>query len=97
MNEKLIGQMNGEEFETLVDRFIETQSSEDAPLPGETFFEMWADVEDTRRPIDIQGMIIDDRLVLLPPARADVPVTVHENEITISGRVIRVHLVPARA
>ncbi|MBC8254762.1 MAG: hypothetical protein H8E35_12160 [Ardenticatenia bacterium] len=96
MSEKLLGQMNGEEFEALVDKFIESQGK-DIPLPGETFFEMWADVEDTGRPIDIQGMIVDDRLVFLPPARADVSLIVRENEIAVGGSVIRVHLVPARA
>jgi hypothetical protein len=87
--------MSNDEFDALVDRFIETQSSEEAPLPGETFFEMWADIEDAREPIDIQGMVVDDRLILLPPVHTDVPLTVRENEIAIGGQVIRVHLVSA--
>jgi len=93
MKEKLIGQMDGEEFDSLLERFIETQSGPDEPLPSEVFFDLWADIEEGRVPIEINGMVVEGRLVLLPPASASVPVTVSENEIVLGDQVIKIRLV----
>lgn len=93
MKEKLVGQMDGEEFDSLLERFIETQSGPDEPLPGEVFFDLWADIEEGRAPIEINGVVVEGRLVLLPPASASVPVTVSENEIVLGDQVIKIRLV----
>lgn len=93
MSEKRVGEMDDKDFMELVHNFIETQSGSDDPLPGETFFELWAEIERERKPVEIQGMIVEGKLVFLPPAHADVPLFVRENEIAIGGHVVRVNLV----
>ena len=45
MIEKHVGAMKYDEFMKLIDNFIETQSSSDDPLPAETFFDLWAEIE----------------------------------------------------
>lgn len=95
MISELIGQMPGEEFDALLDGFIE--SGRDDPLPAEAFVELWADIEDARKPVEIEGMIVKGKLVFLPPAHADVPLVVRENEIAIGGQVIRIRLAPTGA
>lgn len=95
MNDKVIGQMSEEEFNALIERFIETQSDKDDPLPGEVFFDLWAEIEAAREPIAIKGMVVEGKLVFLPPVGTSAPLIVHDNEIAVGGHIVRVELVPA--
>jgi len=42
MNKAIVGQMDTDEFEAMVETFIEHRSGEDDRLPAQTFFEVLA-------------------------------------------------------
>ncbi len=80
-----------EEVEALFDNWA-GRTFED--IPSDTFFATLEDIETQRLPqcIDMEGEIVEDKLVFTPPKDVPLPFTVRDNEIILGDYTIRVHL-----
>lgn len=89
MTEKLIGEMDDEEFEQMVNAFIDRPVGPDDPIPAELVFAMLDEAERPERALDLESTIVGDRLVLSTPPGVTVPANVREIEVNLPGvRVI---------
>jgi hypothetical protein len=80
-----------EEIEKLFDAWA-GRDFED--IPTDTFFAALEEIGVHRplRHIEMEGEIVDDRLVFTPPDGVPLPFTVHDNEIILGDYTIRVRL-----
>ena len=79
MNKAIVGQMDTDEFEAMVETFIEHRSGEDDRLPAQTFFELLA-----KRQIDIAPVEIHIAWLEVGPvvtASPDAPLTIEGHRI----------------
>ena len=53
MNKAIVGQMDTDKFEAMVETFIEHRSGEDDRLPAQTFFELLARRQMAMAPVEI--------------------------------------------
>jgi hypothetical protein len=68
MSEQRLEDLNGEEFEKLVEAFVERDGPDSADLPMDMFFELWAQIEEKRegeRPSNWKGKWLATSLVSL--------------------------------
>jgi hypothetical protein len=79
---KLLGQMDANEFETLLDAFIERRSGEEDRLPAQTFFELLAEQEKSLEPVDLHITFSESGPIITAPS--DAP-------LTNDGHRIRLH------
>lgn len=92
MNEqRTIESIPAEEFERIVDRFIEQAAAWDGTLPAETFFEAWDELASEEAPLEVQAVIVDNELLLeTPPAS---PLTARGSHILLEdGRELVIRL-----
>ncbi len=68
--QRMIGNIPAEEFEQIVDRFIEQTTAWDGALPMEDFFEAWEVLADEDTPLEVQAVIVDNELLLDPPGES---------------------------
>ena len=94
MSEKAITDMNYEEFESLIDDYIERSSHESGEMPASTFFELLFEnmAERVTETIELEGEIVNNQLVLRLPMEKETAVQVKDNEILVGDRRIVVKL-----
>lgn len=80
MDQRVIGQMESDEFETLIEGFVEHRSGEEDRLPAQTFFELLAERVRGGEPVEIQISWLETGPVITAPP--DAP-------LVIEGRHIR--------
>ena len=82
MKDKTLEQLTDEEFETVIENFIEQEAEGTDEMEVSTFFQLWNEIEKKRvKPtIEVEGNIVEGRLVLSLSQQA-LNVSVNENEI----------------
>jgi hypothetical protein len=102
ISEKQITEIEGEEFEAIIEAYIERESQSmgqnmgeiDAPLFYEALEEIFAAEPET---VELEGHIVGSHLQLHPAAH-DVPgVRVHDNEIMVNNIRFVIHLTPVES
>ena len=95
MNEKLITDMSIEEFDVIIERFIERETKDsgelDAPLFYEALQEMFV-VDSAEDEIEVEGEIVDNQLVLNLPKDFESTERMRDIAILVGGRRIAVKL-----
>ena len=79
--QRTIENIPAEEFEQIVDRFIEQAAAWDGALPIEDFFEAWEVLADEDAPLEVQAMIVDNELLLETPPES--PLTARGSHILL--------------
>jgi len=94
MVEKSLTEMSYDEFQVLIDGYIERSSRETGEMPASTFFELLFErlAARARRTIEVTGRIVDRELVLSLPGPESVPVQVQGNQIFVGDQRIVVRL-----
>ena len=94
MVEKLLNEMSYDEFQVLIDGFIERSSQQTGEMPASVFFELLFERLAARahRTIEITGRIVDRELVLSLPGPESTPVQVQGNQIFVGDQRIVVRL-----
>lgn len=54
MDTPVVGHMDADKFEAMVEHFIEQRSGEDDRLPAQTFFELLAERETMTEPVEVR-------------------------------------------
>jgi phage terminase small subunit len=95
MDEKLITDMSTEEFDAVIDAYIERETKDmgelDAPLFYDALRGMLAtDAEDDT--VEVEGEIVDNQLVLKLPADFDQIEQMQDIAILVGGRRITIRL-----
>ena len=94
MSEKAIADMNYDEFESLIDNYIERSSHEFGEMPASAFFELLFETmaERVTETIELEGEIVNNQLVLRLPLERETAIQVRDNEILVGDRRIIVKL-----
>ncbi len=94
MTEHPITDMNFDDFESLLDGYIERSSQEFSEMPASSFFELLFDrmAERAAGTIELEGEIVNNQLVLRLPMEKETAVYVKGNEIVIGDQRIVVKL-----
>lgn len=94
MSEKAITELDYEGFKSIIDSFIERSSHEFGEMPASPFFELLFEkmAERVTETIEVEGKIMNNRLVLKLPADMETAVQVKDNEILVGDRRIVVRL-----
>ena len=79
MDKPVIGQMDTDEFEAMIENFIEHRSGEDDRLPAQTFFELLAEREATTEPVEVRVTWSERGPEI--SASPDAPLTIEGNRI----------------
>ena len=96
MNKAIVGHMDADEFEAMIETFIEHRSGEDDRLPAQTFFELLAERQLATEPVEVRIAWLETGPVVLlldePTRGVDVAVK-HEiyelmNRWTGEGRAV---------
>jgi len=89
--QRTIENIPAEEFEQIVDRFIEQAAAWDGALPAETFFEAWDVLTDEESPLEVQAVIVGNELLLETPPES--PLTARGSRILLEdGRELVIRL-----
>jgi len=93
---ELLKDHSHEEIEKLFDAWAERDLED---IPTDTFFAALEEIGTHRPPqrVEMEGEIVGDRLVFIPPENVPLPFTVHDNEIILGDYTILVHLKGERA
>lgn len=97
--DKLITEMSSEEFNTVIDRYLERQKEETNDLPAEVFFEALqnifsAEAQNVEETIVLDGQVVGSQLELsLPVVEPREYVMVRDNEILVDNLRLVIHLV----
>jgi hypothetical protein len=90
MDKPVVGRMDTDEFEAMIETFIEHRSSEDDRLPAQTFFELLAKRQATIEPVEIHIAWLEAGPVIT--ASPDAPLTVEGHRIRFNdGRELVLH------
>lgn len=94
MSEKRLKIMDFDKFQSIADGFIDRSSQEFGEMPASSFFELLFDrmAERVSETVEVEGEIVNNRLVLKLPVNAETAVQVKDNEILIGDRRIVVKL-----
>ena len=94
MSEKRLKIMDFDKFQSIADGFIDCSSQEFGEMPASSFFELLFDrmAERVSETVEVEGEIVNNRLVLKLPVNAETAVQVKDNEILIGDRRIVVKL-----
>ncbi len=92
-----IESISAEEWEQLVDEFIEREAEGFDELPANTFFEAWAAIEKMEPVlVPVQIRVRDGQVSLIAPP--DIGLQAEENQLRLEdGRVLVFTLEPAQA
>lgn len=92
--EKVLTDMDYNEFQALIDRYIERSSQESGEMPASSFLALLFEKAAQRvaETIEVEGRIVDGQLVLNLPARREVPIQAHGNQILVGDLRIVVTL-----
>lgn len=80
MNKAIVGHMDADKFEAMIEDFIEQRSGEDDRLPAQTFFELLAERQIATEPVEVHVAWLETEPVIT--ASPDAP-------LTIKGHCIR--------
>lgn len=96
MVEKSLTEMSYDEFQALIEGYIERSSRETGEMPASTFFELLFErlAARARRTIEVTGRIVNRELVFSLPGPESAPVQVQGNQIFIGDQRIVVRLEP---
>jgi len=90
-NQRTIENIPVEEFEHIVDRFIEQAAAWDGALPAEIFFEAWDALMGEEAPLEVEAVVVGDELLLETPAES--PLTARGSRILLEdGRELVIRL-----
>lgn len=94
MTEKLLTEMSYEEMEALIDQYIDRSSQQSEEMPANAFLVLLAETIARRRAqtVEIEGRLINGRLVLLQPNTVNSGLYVQNNQIVIGEQRISVKL-----
>lgn len=97
MAEKLIGEMENRDFEQMIGSFITRSTSLDEPIPSEVVFAMVEQNERSTQALDLNSVLIKDRLVISAAPNTTLPANVREIELNLPHLrlIFRVEPVPA--
>ena len=93
--QKLIGEMDGAEFDALIERFIERETQDTDEAPAGVLFEALPDffaATGAIQRIEVGGELYGDRLVLSIPA--ELPVRIREVEVRFPAMRVVVSVIP---
>jgi hypothetical protein len=79
MNKAIVGRMDVNEFEAMIDTFIEHRSGEDDRLPAQTFFELLAEQQIATEPVEVRIAWLEAGPVVT--ASPDAPLTIEGHRI----------------
>ncbi|MGB0387734.1 MAG: hypothetical protein ACPGWR_23195 [Ardenticatenaceae bacterium] len=97
--DKLITEMSPEEFDAVIDKYIERESQDTGELPAEVFFEALqnifsAEAQNVEETIILDGEVVGSQLELyLPDIEQGNYVMVRDNEILVDNLRIVIDLV----
>jgi hypothetical protein len=90
MDKPVVGHMDTDEFEAMIETFIEQRSGEDDRLPAQTFFELLAEQQATTEPLEVHVTWLETGPVVT--ASPDAPLTIEGNRIRFKdGRELILH------
>ncbi|HRQ42567.1 MAG TPA: hypothetical protein PLD25_32020 [Chloroflexota bacterium] len=94
MSEKSLTELSYDEFQSLVDGYIDHSSQESGEMSAPTFFELLFErmTERATQTIELEGEIIGNQLILRLPADIETAVQVQDNEIVVGDQRIVVKL-----
>ena len=94
MVEKSLSEMIYDEFQALIDGYIDRSSRQTGEMPASVFFELLFERLAARahRTIEVTGHIVDKELVLSLPRPETTPVQVQGNQIFVGDQRIVVRL-----
>ncbi len=94
MIEKALTEMNYDEFQSLIEGYIDRSAQESGELPASSFFELLFDrmAERVTEIIELEGEVVGNKLILRLPADQQTAVHVQDNEIVVGDRRIIVRL-----
>ena len=89
-----VDKMSYDEFQVLIDGYIERSSRQTGEMPASVFFELLFErlAARARRTIKVTGHIVDRKLVLSLPRPETTPVQVQGNQIFVGDQRIVVRL-----
>ena len=93
---RTIESIPAEEFEQIVNQFIEQAAAWDGALPVEAFFEAWDGPVDEKAPLEVQAVIVDNELLL--ETSPESPLTAQGSRILLEdGRELVIRLLPLKS
>ena len=97
MSDKLLSEMSYDEFDALMNVYIDQSSQQTGEIPASSFFELLFNqvaqrVTDT---FELEGRIVDGKLVFELPQIPLPNVFIQDNQILIGNQRIVVNLAPA--
>ena len=95
--DKLISQMSTEEFDAVIDQYIERESQDMDEMPAPIFYQALRDIFSTSQveeTVELQGNVVDSQLELLPKESVmGLPgVVIRGNEIIVNQLRFVIHL-----
>ncbi|MFQ6039650.1 MAG: hypothetical protein ACE5PV_02235 [Candidatus Poribacteria bacterium] len=93
MKDKSLEKLTDEEFNKVIENFIEREAEGTDEMEVSTFFQLWDEIEKKRikQTIEVEGNIVEGKLVLSLEKPA-LNISVHENEIVTPYERIIVRL-----
>ncbi len=89
--QRTIDNIPTEEFEQIVDQFIERAAAWDGTLPADVFFDAWNTLADEDTPLEVDAVIVGNELVLETPPES--PLTARGSRICLEdGRELVIRL-----
>ena len=94
MVERDLTEMTAEEFEALIDGYIERSSRRDDEIPAETFLELLFEtsVEQVQETIQLTGDIVNGELQFHVPTDREAAIQTRGNQILVGNKLIVVSL-----
>ncbi len=90
---RTIETLSTDEFEHVIDQFIEKASAWDDGLPAATFFAAWDELAGDSPPLEVQAMFVGDELIL--ETAPESPLTARGNRIRLEdGRELVIRFRP---
>ena len=90
MSKPVVGRMDADEFEAMIETFIEHRSGEDDRLPAGTFFELLAEQQATTEPLEVHVTLLETGPVIT--ASPGAPLAIEGHHIRFSdGRELILH------
>lgn len=98
MSDKLLTEMSREEFDAVIEAFIERESQDtgdvSAPIFYQTLNQIFQAGEPLPETIELQGEVIGSQLHLFSPSAFPLGITAQANEIVVNNIRFVIHLVP---
>lgn len=91
MTEKALTDMNYNEFQSLIEGYVDRSSQESGEMPASSFFELLFDrmAERVTETIELEGEIVGNQLILRLPIDKETAVQVQDNEIVAGEGLMR--------